>query len=94
MVTPEKAIHVSVSGLKDALSEFLNRAAYGQERIIVSSRGKAKAALIGLEDLRLLEKIEEMQDALAAWEALQAHQLGTTDPWEEVKAELLKGVSS
>jgi prevent-host-death family protein len=35
---------VSVSKLKDALSEYLNRAAYGVERIVVASRGKPKAA--------------------------------------------------
>ena len=81
--------NVSVSGLKDSLSELLNRAAYGQERIIVSSHGKPKAAVIGMEDLRRLERLEELEDALAAWEALQAHQVGTTRTWEEVKAELL-----
>ena len=85
-------INVSVSGLKDALSSFLNRAAYGQERIVVSSHGKPKAAIIGMEDLERLERVEEMQDALAAWEALQAHQVGATDPWEEIKAELLNEV--
>ena len=48
---------VSVSALKDALSEFLNRAAYGQERIVVSSRGKPKAAVIGMDDLQRLEQV-------------------------------------
>jgi prevent-host-death family protein len=49
----------SISDLKSALSEFLNRAAYGRERIIVTSRGKPKAVLIGIEDLRRLEELEE-----------------------------------
>ena len=42
---------VSVSELKDSLSEYLNRVAYGRERIIVASRGKPKAAVISLADL-------------------------------------------
>ena len=85
---------VSVSGLKNALSEFLNRAAYGRERIIIASRGKPKAAIIGIDDLRLLEELEEMEDALAAHEALAAYRAGETTPWEEVKAELMIGAGS
>jgi prevent-host-death family protein len=50
---------ISISDLKSALSEFLNRAAYGRERIIVTSRGKPKAVLISIEDLRRLEQLEE-----------------------------------
>ncbi|TET99578.1 MAG: type II toxin-antitoxin system Phd/YefM family antitoxin [Dehalococcoidia bacterium] len=79
---------VSVSELKNGLSEFLNRAAYGRERIIVASRGKPKAALIGIDDLHLLEELEEMEDALAAHKALAAYRAGETVPWEQVKAEL------
>jgi prevent-host-death family protein len=75
----------SISELKSALSEFLNRAAYGGERIIVSSRGKPKAAVISIEDLR---RLEELEDALAAHEALEAYEAGETTPWEQVKAEL------
>ena len=75
----------SISELKSALSEFLNRAAYGRERIIVASRGKPKAAVIGIEDLR---RLEELEDALAAHEALEAYEAGETTSWEEVKAEL------
>jgi prevent-host-death family protein len=75
----------SISELKSALSEFLNRAAYGRERIIVASRGRPKAAVISIEDLR---RLEELEDALAAHEALEAYEAGETTPWEEVKAEL------
>ena len=78
----------SISELKSALSEFLNRTAYGRERIIVSSRGKPKAAVIGIEDLR---RLEELEDALAAHEALEAYEAGETTPWEKVKAELAEG---
>ena len=78
----------SISELKSALSEFLNRAAYGQERIIVASRGKPKAAVISKEDLR---RLEELEDALAAHEALEAYEAGETVPWHEVKAELAEG---
>ena len=80
---------VSVGELKNGLSRFLNRAAYGGERVIVSSRGTPKAAVIGMDDLRKLERLEELEDALSAWEGLEAHRRGETLPWEEVKANLL-----
>lgn len=78
----------SISELKNALSEYLNRAAYGRERIVVASRGKPKAAVISIEDLR---RLEELEDALAAHEALEAYETGETVPWEEVKADLAEG---
>ena len=78
----------SISELKSALSEYLNRAAYGGERIIVASRGRPKAAVISIEDLR---RLEELEDALAAHEALEAYEAGETVPWHEVKAELAEG---
>ena len=77
---------VSVSRLKNALSEYLSRAAYGGERIIVSSRGKPKAAVISMADL---ERLEELEDAQAAREALAAYQAGETVPYEEYRTELV-----
>ncbi len=76
---------ISVSEMKDTLSEVLNRAAYGQERIIVASRGKPKAAVISVEDLQLLE---ELEDAVAAHEALEEHEHGEAISLEELIAEL------
>jgi prevent-host-death family protein len=67
---------VSVSELKRDLSEIVNRAAYGKDRIVVMSRGKPKAAVIGMEDLRLLESLgqEEVRRIrrMAALEAARA----------------------
>jgi len=40
----------------------VNRVAYGGERIVLERRGKAKAVLISLEDLALLEGIEDKID--------------------------------
>ena len=76
---------VSVSQLKNNLSEYLNRAAYGRERIVIASRGKPKAVVICMEDLL---RLEELEDALAAREALAAYEAGETTSWEDVKAEL------
>jgi prevent-host-death family protein len=62
------------------------------ERVVVRRGRKPVAALIPMEDLKLLERlIEEEEDRLdiqAAQEALaEAEKVGTI-PWEKVKAEL------
>jgi len=78
-------IEASVSEIKAGLSAYINRAAYGKERVLIMSRGKPKAAMIGIEELRRLEALE---DAMAAQEAVAAHEAGETQDWEQFKAEL------
>jgi len=56
---------LSVREFKDTLSETLNRAAFGRERIVIASRGKPKAAVIGLADLRLLEDWDATLEVVA-----------------------------
>lgn len=47
---------VSISEVKKDLSGLVNRVAFGRERVILTSRGRPKAALISMEDLdRLIE---------------------------------------
>lgn len=81
---------VSTSQLKNRLSEYLNRVAFGRERIIVASRGKPKAAVISLADLELLEELEEAQ---AAREALAEYECGETISLEQLIEELAEAPS-
>jgi prevent-host-death family protein len=54
---------LSVVELKNSLSDVLNRAEYKGERIIVHRRDKDAAAIVSLDDLRLLERlVEEAED--------------------------------
>jgi prevent-host-death family protein len=83
---------LNVSKAREEFPEVLNRAAYGKERTIVSRRGKDLAAVIPIDDLRLLERLaqEEMdrldlEDARAA--LAEAGEKGTI-PLEEVKKRL------
>jgi len=62
---------ISVTELKQNLGEIVNQASYGGTRFILLSHGKERAALISVEDLRLLENLlEESQREL-----YQNHQL-------------------
>lgn len=54
---------LSVVELRRSLAEILDRAECRGERIVIHRRGKDAAALIPIEDLRLLERlIEEAED--------------------------------
>ena len=50
---------ISVTELKQNLGEIVNQASYGGTRFILLSHGKERAALISVEDLRLLENLLE-----------------------------------
>jgi len=53
--------------------KLVNRVAFGGERIILTSRGKPKAALISIEDLQVLEQAgQEKARRMAALERAQA----------------------
>jgi prevent-host-death family protein len=55
-------IRVSVSEVKADFSRYLNQAAYGNKRVLITSRGKAKAILLGIEDMKRLEALEKAID--------------------------------
>ena len=56
---------ISVTELKQNLGEIVNQASFGGTRFILLSHGKERAALISVEDLRLLETLlEESQRTL------------------------------
>ena len=83
---------VTTKEARDQLSELVNRAAYGKERIVLTRRGKGIAALIPLEDLLALEQmmrqLEDQSDIEAAQKALDEAKRKGTVPWEKVKEEL------
>ena len=59
---------VSIGRVKRDISDLVNRVAYGGERIVLTSRGRPKAAIVSIEDYQKLEA-EKVQGALARWEA-------------------------
>ena len=80
--------HVPASTLRANLSEHLNRVAYSGERVVLERRGKAVAALVSIEDLELLEKLEDELDVALARERIADAKKHRTVPWEKVKAKL------
>lgn len=73
---------------REHFSEFVNRTAYGKERVVLTRRGKNIAVLIPLEDLRLLEEIEDQLDVRDAKAALKEIKTHGTLSLEKFKDEL------
>jgi len=51
---------IGVAEIKRNISAIINRVAFGRERIILTSRGKPKAALVSIEDLQTLETLDRL----------------------------------
>jgi prevent-host-death family protein len=82
---------VSSSEAREEFSEIINRVAYGGERVVIRRRDKELAAVIPMEDLKLLERlIEEEEDRIDAEEAMKVLNDPTEEsvPLEQVKKEL------
>jgi prevent-host-death family protein len=62
---------VRITDIRDNLADALNRVAYGGERIVLERRGKGVAALVSLDDLATLERLEDESDIKAARKALK-----------------------
>jgi prevent-host-death family protein len=81
--------HVSTAEARNRLADLINRAAFGQERIVLTRRGKPVAALVPVEDMEWLEDMENQADLAAAREAKEelARDGGKTIPLDEVLKE-------
>ncbi len=64
---------VTLTEFKNALGEWVNRAAYGGTWVILTTRGRPKAALISMEDLEKLRRLQRpTPTSLADLDALRA----------------------
>jgi prevent-host-death family protein len=81
---------MSVVELKQALGDVLNRAEYAGERFVIHRRGKDAAAVIPIEDLRLLERlVRELEDRIDTEAVASARQeSGDPVPYEQVRRRL------
>ena len=79
---------MSASVARDRFSEILDRVDFGRERHVIERRGKAKAAVVPMEDLKLLEELEDRLDVAEALEALKEVETEGTVSLAELKEEL------
>jgi len=62
---------LSTSEARQEFADIVNRAAYGGERVILHRHKKPVAAVIPIEDLELIERMEDEIDIAAARKALK-----------------------
>jgi len=56
---------VSVANAKSHLSELIAKSAHGHERFVITRRDKPVAALVSLDDLKIIEQHQERQGLAA-----------------------------
>ena len=81
---------ITASKASQSFRETLNRVASKRERVIVCSQGKDVAAIVPMDDLAALEKLEDRQDLEQATKALaDAKKKGERPiPWAKAKRKL------
>jgi len=69
---------ISATEARANFQELISRAEYKRERIVIERHGKAAVAIIGLDDLKLLEAIEDAIDSEALRRAISENDGFTT----------------
>ena len=80
--------HMAVSDARESFAELVNRAAYGHERVLVSRRGRPIAAIVSIEDVEFIERVEDELDRQSALDALTDPENAETIPFARIKADL------
>jgi prevent-host-death family protein len=81
-------VKLEATKARGAFSETVNRVAYGKERVVLARRGKAIAAIVPVDDLELLERLEDRIDLEDARRALADPKNRKSIPWKKLKADL------
>jgi len=77
---------ISISEARRRLADLGNRVSFGGERLIVERRGRKLFALVPVEDVELLERLEDEADVRAVRKAMR--EKGPNIPWEKAKKKL------
>ena len=72
---------ISISEARRHCADLANRVSLRGERVLVKRRGKKLFAVVSVEDVELLERLEDERDQ----HAVRAAQNEPTKPWPEVK---------
>lgn len=79
---------ITVTKAREVFADIVNRATYRKERTVVTNHRKEVAAIVPIEDVQLLERLEELVDLREVEAALAEMEKTGTRPWAEVKKEL------
>ena len=77
---------ITAADARKKFANIINRVAYGKESFVLTRRGEALAAIVSMEDFKLLQEIEEQRDIEDAWKARK--EPGESISWEKLREEL------
>ena len=77
---------ITTADARKKFSNIINRVAFGKESFVLTRRGDPIAALVSVEELKILRELEDKIDIEDAWKA--KNEAGEPIPWEELKKEL------
>ena len=74
-LTPDERLDhlpsVSLTELRESLPDTIGRVAHGKERLLIKRHNRPVAAMVPMDDVRLLEMLDDLLDVNAAAEALE-----------------------
>ena len=70
---------------REKMADVLNRVAYAKDRIRITRRGKEVAAVVPIEDLELIERLEDEIDIREAEKALREAKKKGTIPLRKIR---------
>jgi len=79
---------LNTTDAREKLAEVLNRVAYAKDRVRITRRGREIAAVVPIEDLELIERLEDKIDLQEAEQALAEARDKGTIPLERIREEL------
>jgi len=77
---------ITTADARKKFSNIINRVAFGNESFVLTRRGEPIAALVSVQELKLLQELEDKMDIDDAWKA--KNEPGDPIPWDELKKEL------
>ena len=77
---------ISTADARKKFANIINRVAFGKELFVLTRRGEPLAAIVSIDDLKLLQEIEEQMDIDDAWKARD--EPGENIAWEKLRKEL------
>ncbi len=76
------------SEARSELTDIVNHVAFGHDRYILTRNGKEVAAIVSVEDLKLLEELEDKLDVEVAKHIDKEIKKHGTIKWKQAKREL------
>ncbi|SMN16024.1 RelB/StbD replicon stabilization protein (antitoxin to RelE/StbE) [uncultured Candidatus Thioglobus sp.] len=77
---------ISTADARKYFAEIINQVSYGQEQVLLTRRGKEVAAIVSVEELRLLQRIENKMDIIDAQKSLEesGDNISAEDTWKQL----------